>query len=60
MEWLSNLGTSDVLLILVIVCIGLSFLSHVRRTNELLEQINTKLFRLDKHFNPHFVDTRDD
>jgi len=49
MEWLSSLGTAHALLILVIVYIGLSILSHLRRTNELLEQMNTKLFRLEKH-----------
>ena len=44
---------------LLIAYFGLEYSIHVRRTNELLEQINTKLFRLDKHFNPHF-ETRDD
>ena len=40
---------------LLIAYFGLEYSIHVRRTNALLEQINTKLFRLEKHF-----DTRDD
>jgi hypothetical protein len=44
---------------ILIAVIGFSLLKHVVRTNELLEQINSKLFRLEKHFSPHF-ETRDD
>ena len=43
---------------ILIAVIGFSLLTHVVRTNEILQQINTKLFRLEKHFNPHF-ETRD-
>ena len=31
-----------------------SLVDSAKRNNELLEQINTKLFRLQEHFTPHF------
>ena len=54
-----------IIYILIGVCIIGLFLNVIKKVkttikkNELLEQINSKLFRLDKHFNPHF-ETRDD